>query len=168
MASSLDGIAVAYAALHDTPTPGWNIRTMLMIAGAESSWRHAATNRNTNGSTDFGMWQINNHAWPELFNRFQWDSPRGNAGMASVVYQKQGIRAWVTHNTGAYLRYASYVDSFLANKPDPVQLPPDPVGGPQPSPSGNSDPSGTMRGLGNRFSQHARTMQATYNRLRGM
>ncbi|MGH3572323.1 MAG: hypothetical protein ACRDUW_10910 [Pseudonocardiaceae bacterium] len=166
--SSLDGIGVAYAALVNTPTPGWNIRTMLMIAGAESSWRHLATNHNRNGSTDFGMWQINNAAWPQLFNQFRWDSPQGNAGMASAVYQKQGIHAWVTFNTNAVQRYASYVDDFLASHPSGNVPTTGPVGGPPSGPGTGTDFSPDIRNTAARATAHAQRMSGYYWRLRGL
>lgn len=74
------------------------------IAMAESGGDPAATHHNTNGSTDYGLWQINSvHA--DLFaGGANWADPVTNARMAHSVYQSQGWHAWSTYNSGAYLK----------------------------------------------------------------
>jgi hypothetical protein len=61
-----------------------------------------ATNKNTNGSTDYGLWQINSvHGFPaaELL------TSTGNAHAAAAVYAKQGWKAWTTYKNGQYQLY---------------------------------------------------------------
>jgi hypothetical protein len=76
---------------------------MAAIALAESSGRPAASHRNTNGTVDRGLWQINSvHGWgPSAFD------PRANAKQAVAVYRSQGARAWSAYNNGSYARYLS-------------------------------------------------------------
>lgn len=59
---------------------------------------------NSDGSRDYGMWQINDKAHADLFARFpQWWSVQ-NANMARAVYDEAGQswRPWTTYKTGAY------------------------------------------------------------------
>lgn len=73
------------------------------VALAESGGRITATNNNTNGSTDYGAWQVNSiHGYPAS----QLLTLSGNAKAAVAVKAKQGWAAWVTFNTGAYKKFA--------------------------------------------------------------
>lgn len=87
------------------------------IAKAESSGNPAATHHNTNGTTDYGLWQINSvHA--NLFaGGANWADPVTNARMAHSVFQSQGWRAWSTYNSGAYL---TRMDSSVTGTNAPV------------------------------------------------
>lgn len=83
---------------------GWtsasDIARAVAIALAESGGRSDATNHNTNGSVDYGLWQVNSvHGFPvgELL------TPTGNGRYAYRVYQSQGWNAWTVYRTGAYL-----------------------------------------------------------------
>jgi Transglycosylase SLT domain len=79
----------------------WDVTTMVAIAGAESGWDTTARS----STNDWGLLQINLDAWPELFQRYQWDDPGQNAQMAHHVWLQQGYRAWVTYWQGTYRRY---------------------------------------------------------------
>lgn len=72
--------------------------TMAGIALAESGGNASATNVNSNGTTDYGLWQDNsaNGAGPAQLD------PAANAAMAVQIYSKQGFSAWTTYNSGAY------------------------------------------------------------------
>lgn len=70
------------------------------IALAESGGNPNAVNVNTNGTKDRGLWQIND-VWGAL-SRFG-DLP--NARSAVQVYDKQGLGAWATYNSGAYKQF---------------------------------------------------------------
>ncbi len=73
---------------------------MASIALAESGGHANATNRNTNGTTDRGLWQINStHGTLSTYN------PLANAKAAVSIRQSQGLSAWTTYNTGAYKTY---------------------------------------------------------------
>jgi hypothetical protein len=67
------------------------------VARAESSGRQYATNANTNGSTDYGYWQINNYAHPGMATF----DPLGNA-KAAVAISSDGTnwQPWVTYQHG--------------------------------------------------------------------
>lgn len=71
---------------------------MAAIALAESGGNPAATNTNTNGTVDRGLWQINSsHGYgTSSFN------PLRNAHQAVSVYNTQGLSAWSTYTSGAY------------------------------------------------------------------
>lgn len=75
--------------------------TMAAIAMAESGGNPRATNNNSNGTVDRGLWQINSvHGYKgNMFN------PLTNARAALKVYKKQGLGAWVVYNTGAYKKF---------------------------------------------------------------
>jgi hypothetical protein len=86
---------------------GWsgNDRVIAVaVALAESGGKSDATHTNSNGSTDYGLWQVNSiHGFPaaELL------TPTGNAKAAYSVWQKQGWKAWTTYKSGAYLPFMS-------------------------------------------------------------
>ena len=74
---------------------------MAAIAMAESGGRTGATNQNSNGTIDYGLWQINS-------SHTQFDpakltsDPAYNARAAVAVYRSQGLGAWTTYTSGAY------------------------------------------------------------------
>ena len=84
---------------------GQDIVTAVAVALAESSGRTDATNHNSDGSTDYGLWQINSvHA--DLLNSGNWQTPLDNAKMAKSVHDAAGSwRPWSTFNSGAWLVY---------------------------------------------------------------
>ena len=75
--------------------------TMLAIAKSESGQNldPNATNINKNGSKDCGLFQINSvHGYD-----CEWlKNPANNMKAAREVYEKQGLTAWVSYNTGNY------------------------------------------------------------------
>lgn len=83
---------------------GGDVATAVAIVFAESSGDPNATNHNTNGTVDHGLWQINdvNSGALALGN---WQDPVTNAKMAVMIKKEQGWRAWSTYNSGAYLKY---------------------------------------------------------------
>jgi hypothetical protein len=81
------------------------------IAMAESGGRPEVTNVNTNGSTDYGLWQINS-VHPDLLRQGNWKDPAVNARMARAVYTQAGSKftPWSTFNSQhgkppSYLKY---------------------------------------------------------------
>lgn len=75
-------------------------RIMAAIAVAESGGRVNAKHRDANGTTDYGLWQINSsHGYnvKELTT-----DPAYNAQAAVAVYRSQGLTAWSTYTSGAY------------------------------------------------------------------
>lgn len=80
------------AAYVGLPNPG----LMSQIAKGESNGNPGATNRNTNGTIDRGLWQINSvHG----FGGDPFD-PMTNALQAKRVYDMQGVGAWYAPPTG--------------------------------------------------------------------
>ncbi len=78
------------------------------IALAESGGRSDATNKNTNKSTDYGLWQINSIHTAILRNG-SWSNPQDNAIMAHAVYEGAGgkFTPWVAYKSGRYLAFMS-------------------------------------------------------------
>lgn len=89
----------------------------LAVAQAESSFKSDAINHNTNGSTDYGLWQINSiHG----YNSSQLlGNPLYNAQAAyKISGSGTNWRPWTTYTTGAYLKYMpTGVDPTNATSP---------------------------------------------------
>ena len=89
------------------------------VAMAESGGKSDATNTNTNGSVDRGLWQINSvHGGQSTFD------PIANA-KAAVKISSNGKNwsPWVTFNTGAYKKYLSPATLASATQPAGVSIP---------------------------------------------
>jgi hypothetical protein len=99
-----DGAAVAKAALA-AGFRGDNLVTAVAIAHAESGWNANITNLNTNGSTDYGLWQINSvHA--ALLAHGDWHDPAFNASVAFQIWtDAHGFSPWVTFWSGSYRQF---------------------------------------------------------------
>ena len=78
---------------------------MAAIALAESSGNPNALNPIDNGGTQssYGLWQISDgtHAEPSP----NWATPSVNAQLAVAKLSSQGLGAWGTYDSGAYLQY---------------------------------------------------------------
>ncbi len=113
--------------LRDAGFPESAVPTMVCVAKYESSFYTGATNTNTNGTTDYGLFQINSYYWgktcdvtgAELMN------PVVNAACAKIVYKQQGLNAWY-----GYQYHRSECDSY-------------------PNPGSNGDRGGDGGGGGN-------------------
>lgn len=89
--------------------PDYMIPTMVCVAKHESSLRVDAQNTNNNGSTDHGLFQINDAWWlaqcgvdPEGLK-----DPLVNAKCAKTVFDRQGLMAWY-----AYQRHWSTCNNY--------------------------------------------------------
>jgi lysozyme C len=82
--------------LRDTGFSEDIIPTMVCTAKWESSFYSGATNRNRNGSTDYGLFQINDGYWlgPCRVSRKQLLDPATNVACALVVYESGGLGSW--------------------------------------------------------------------------
>lgn len=117
-------------------TAGWrgtDIPIAVAVAIAESSGKIDASNYNTNGTTDYGLWQINSSHFTEA----GWDShwtppdlliPEENAQAGYHVWKEQGWNAWSTFSSGAYLPYlargrAAYAASGASGARGNVNIP---------------------------------------------
>jgi hypothetical protein len=83
--------------------PPDQIATATAVALAESGGETTATNRNSNGSTDYGLWQINT-VHGQLLNQGDKFNPLDNAKMALTVYARAGNKwtPWTVYKSGAY------------------------------------------------------------------
>jgi hypothetical protein len=95
---------------------GRDIVLAVAMALAESDGRTDATNANANGSTDYGLWQINT-IHPELLASGTWSVPADNARMAYSVFTDAGRSwtPWSTYNNGAYLKFYARGQTAAAN-----------------------------------------------------
>lgn len=88
--------------------PKGDIKTYVCIAEGESGYNTKATNRNKNGSTDYGIFQINNNWWckdPKKPGRPNGckipcsslvdDKITDDIKCAVVIKKQQGFKAWV-------------------------------------------------------------------------
>lgn len=69
--------------------PRDKVATAVAVALAESGGDATATNKNANGSTDHGVWQINSIHRADLASG-DWRDPNANARMAYAVYRRAG------------------------------------------------------------------------------
>jgi lipocalin len=100
--------------------PDYAIPTMVCISKYESSYNCDATNKNTDGSTDYGLMQINSYYWcsgdplskynscgttcSSLFNC------QTNTNCAYIVWKQQGYTAWY-----GYQKHKSECDTYKIN-----------------------------------------------------
>lgn len=76
--------------------------TAAAIALAESGGNEGATSPvNSNGTRDYGAWQINSSHTAILASGDKYNLA-DNARMAFAVYKAQGFNAWTTYKSGAY------------------------------------------------------------------
>ena len=106
--------------LQNSGFPGYTIPTMVCISKYESSFNCDATNKNTDGSSDYGLMQINSYYWcsgdvlskyneckiacSSLFNC------QYNTNCAYIVWKQQGYTAWY-----GYQKHKSECDSYKIN-----------------------------------------------------
>lgn len=108
----LSGSAVAHAA-QAAGFPTTQLATAVAVARAESGWNPDATHYNTNGSTDFGLWQINS-VHTAILATGEWSDPIANAHMAKAVFDQQGWPAWTTWTSGTYRQYLPQAQTSVA------------------------------------------------------
>jgi len=118
------GASIAAKAAARAGFTGHDLLVAVAVAGAESGWNPNATHLNDDGSTDFGMWQINSvHA--ELLASGDWQDPYSNGLMAYQVWKGSGWGAWTTYTSGAYLTRITAAMAALGSTdlPDPCSGP---------------------------------------------
>lgn len=76
---------------------------MLCIVELESSLNKNAININKNGSKDYGLFQINDKWWGSKCDVDRLLDPAYNAQCAKIVYDTQGLTAWVAYNNNTEL-----------------------------------------------------------------
>lgn len=105
---------------------GQDLVTAVAVALAESDGRIDATNTNSDGTTDYGVWQINSVHADEFTKHPQWWSVE-NADMAHDIYAAAGNKwtPWSTYTSGKYTSFLLQATSAAKN-PDASNV----VGGP--------------------------------------
>ena len=85
---------------HFPPLSDAELKAMVAIALAESSGNPSAIGpKNKNGTTDYGLFQVNSIHWGNTAVADRLD-PDKNTAKAAEVYRKQGKNAWVAHKNG--------------------------------------------------------------------
>lgn len=85
--------------------------TAIAVCLAESGGNDQAIGaKNSNGSTDYGLWQINDKAHADLFKKYTWNNPGDNTEMARQVWSNAGnsFHPWSTFTSGAYKKYLGH------------------------------------------------------------
>lgn len=105
--------------LRKSGFPEYTIGTMVCISKYESSYNCDATNRNTDGSTDYGLMQINSYYWCSGDNLSKYNSCsiscsslfncQSNTNCAYIVWKQQGYTAWY-----GYKSHKTECDSYKA------------------------------------------------------
>lgn len=91
------------------------------IALAESGGDTGATHKNSNGTTDYGLWQINSvHA--SLLSGGDWKNATANFQMANSLYNGRGgkFTDWSTYKNQAYAAFMTQATAAWG-KPDDSQ-----------------------------------------------
>ena len=102
--------------------PPQEIETATAVALAESGGETTATNKNTNGSIDYGLWQINT-VHGSLLTQGDKFNPLDNARMAYTVWNGAGKKwtPWTVYKTGAYLAQKGAATLGAANPSPPAE-----------------------------------------------
>ncbi|HEV2348070.1 MAG TPA: ricin-type beta-trefoil lectin domain protein [Actinocrinis sp.] len=85
------------------------------IAMAESSCNPSATNINTNGSEDRGLWQINNAAWPNVSDACAFQVQCNADAAWNISNHGTNWGPWSTFNNGAWENYVGSARSALSS-----------------------------------------------------
>lgn len=89
-------------------TFGSEARVAYAVMMAESGGRTNATNKNTNGSTDRGLFQINSiHTKKVNGNLESLYNVETNVNVAKRIYDGSGWNAWSAYKNGSYKKYLS-------------------------------------------------------------
>ena len=98
-----------YAALVAQGIPAQDAATLTQISGAESGFgAKTVSNVNANGSIDYGVFQVNNAAWPQFGGPAIASAPLDQqAAAAAQIYKAQGLTAWSTFTSGKYQAFPS-------------------------------------------------------------
>lgn len=99
--------------------PSGELATAVAVALAESGGNATATNHNTNGTTDYGLWQINSIHRPEL-GYGSWQDPNTNARMAYSIWVAAGRKwtPWMAWKAGKHLAFLPRGAAAAGTAPD--------------------------------------------------
>lgn len=120
---SPSGIAGAASAAGFT---GSDLVTAVAIALAESSGETGVigplpSGKNTDGTSDYGLFQINS-SHTALLSQGNWKDPIANAKMAYSLYVSRGrtFKDWVSYTSGTYLLHMPAAQIGVNTKTNPV------------------------------------------------
>ena len=109
---------VSYLKKAGFPSSSWG--TMTCIAKYESSWNCDAKNKNVDGSTDYGLFEINSYYWCSGDPTSKYDECgtscsslydcQKNTNCAYRVYKEQGYNAWY-----GYQYHKTECDNYQVN-----------------------------------------------------
>jgi hypothetical protein len=97
-----------------------SIVVAVAIGLAESSCNPAASNSNgatsgcPDGSTDRGLWQINNCYQPQVSDACAYNSMCNAIGAYQISDQGTSYTPWATYNSGVYLNYISDAETAVS------------------------------------------------------
>ena len=100
------------------------VPTMIAIARAESSWNPNATHRNSNGSIDQGLFQINSiHSKNSWYPSNPFD-PYQSAVAAYNIWKGAGgtFRDWSVYNSGAYRQFLGPAPPIQSGSVNPTVM----------------------------------------------
>lgn len=112
MAAATDARAVALDAIRKAGFPESEWATALRVASAESGLNPRAVNTaNKNGTSDYGLFQINSIHKPTALERVD---PYANAKRAYQIWKDAGNKwaPWSAYNNGSYLRQSIKIDDL--------------------------------------------------------
>jgi lysozyme C len=106
--------------LRKSGFPEYSVPIMVCTAKYESSFNCDATNKNTDGSTDYGLMQINSYYWCSGDPKSKYNSCgtscsslfncQSNTNCAYTVWKQQGYTAWY-----GYKNHKSECDNYKIN-----------------------------------------------------
>ena len=97
LSSSILSEAAVLQHVRDAGFPRKVEKTMVCIAVYESGLNYTATNTNSNGSIDYGLFQINGGWWGKHCPIDTLFDPIANTKCAKYIYDRQGLGAWVAY-----------------------------------------------------------------------
>ena len=124
-----------YTALVKAGVPPSVAPTLTAVSGAESGFgKNTVSGVNKDGSRDYGVFQVNNKAWPQFGGADVAKLPLDQqAKLAAEIYRKQGLSAWSTYNNGAYKAHLNGASPATSGAPPPGGAAPTATTGARPS-----------------------------------
>jgi hypothetical protein len=121
------------SALINAGVPPTVAPTLTAISGAESRFGASPVSGvNKNGTRDYGVFQVNEKAWPQFGGPAVAKQPLDQqAAIAAHIYNHQGLGAWATYNSGAYKKF---LGQNAPAAPTPPATAPPPPAPPPPAP----------------------------------
>lgn len=103
-------VAQLRTAAHTAGFRGAALTIAVAIALAESGGNENAVHKNSNGTTDYGAWQINSVHATLLAGKNPYDLQQ-NADMAYAIYLQSNFTPWTTYRSNAYAQYLQQAQS---------------------------------------------------------